>query len=53
VGCQALPEVIDLVDLARLHDVIVDSADSRIGMFIFDQVLGRHVYLPYMVRQPR
>ena len=39
---DGLPEIIDPVGFASGHDVVVDGADFRGGIFVFDEAEGRH-----------
>ena len=39
---DCFPEIIDPIGLAGGHDVVVDSADFRAGVFVFDQAEGGH-----------
>src|SRR5580692_4706582 len=43
---DGLPEIIDPVGLARGHDVVVDSANFRARVGIFNQSKCRHAILP-------
>jgi hypothetical protein len=39
---DGLPEIIDPVGLACGHDVVVDGADLRVGILVFDETEGGH-----------
>jgi hypothetical protein len=42
---QSFPEVIDPVRLARGHDVVIDGADLRTGVLVFDETERGHGYM--------